>query len=61
MSGSALTVKKYREHARQLRVVARDTADPGAEALRTVADGYERLAMTIEALARKSRPARMIA
>ena len=61
MSGSTLTVKKYREHARQLRVVARDTADPSAETLRTIADDYERMARTIEALAREARPATMMA
>ena len=61
MSGSALMVEKYREHARQLRLVARDTVDPGAETLRTIANDYERLARTIEALARESRPARMMA
>jgi len=56
MSGSALMVEKYREHARQLRLVARDTTDPGAGTLRTIADDYERLARTIEALTRESRP-----
>ncbi len=56
MSRSALMVKKYREHARQLRLVARDTMDPCAGTLRTIADDYERLARTIEALARESRP-----
>lgn len=51
MLEGVLTAKKYREHAKQLRLVAVDTADPNSATLKTIAASYEHLAKTIETLA----------
>ena len=55
MVGSAITAKKYRDHALKLRQVAKDMVDAGNRAsLRSIADNYDRLARTIESAASKT-------
>ena len=58
MAGSALTARKFREHARLLRSEAKDMADlVDQQAFQSIAANYEYLASTIELLTRESRRA----